>query len=894
VTAARQLRAAVVRFASIFDRGRLDRELAAELESHVAMHVDDNLRAGMTAVEARRQALLKLGGVAQVTERCRERRGLPVLENLIRDLRFAARMLLRNPGFSAVAVLTLGLGIGANTAIFSVVDAVLLRPLPFPQPERLVLVWATDAESGRTEDVTSYPNFADWRARSRSFEKMAAFTTRKMTIADKERTERVAAVQATPGLFEMLGVTPALGRTFRPNEGEIGAPPVALLSDSAWKRSFGGRRDVLGQSIRANEESYTIIGVMPPDFRFSFDSPQPERLYVPLVRDPARNHGFLLVLGRLRPGVPLAAAQAEMNVITGSLERQYPASNRAAGSRIVPLADALAGRVRAGLLLLLGVVTLVLLIACVNVANLLLARNASRQRELALRAALGAGRARLLQQSMAESTVLALAGGALGLLLASWTARLLVRLLAQSFQIPRIESTATDGWVLGFAFVLSLATGLLFGAVFTPLSASANLDRSLREASRATTGGVKGRRLRGALVVIETALALVLLAAAGFLLRNLWVLRSTAPGFATKNLLTVGLQLPKNHYAKAPERWRFFADLLARAEAMPGVRSAALVTSLPLGGGSDSLQFHIVGRPDPAPDAGFSANFNIVSPGYFRTMAIPVRSGRELDERDVAGAPGVIVINETAARRFWPGENPVGRAITLPEAPGANLTGPTLTIIGVTADVRQSSLGGTPRPEIFLNQFQPAPDWLGLSLVLRTKNDPSLLAGAVKDLPRSIDRDVPSSDVHTLDEVLAASLAEPSLYTLLIGAFAALALALSAVGLYGVVSYTVTQRTAELGIRLALGAERSALVRLVLRQGLGLALAGTAIGLVAAVAVVKLLARVLPDAQPGGPLGDPLTLAAVALLLITVALGAAWLPARRASRVDPTVALRYE
>jgi predicted permease len=882
----RQLRAACVRLVSLFDRGRLDRELAAELESHVAMHVDDNLRAGMTAVEARRQALLKLGGVAQVTERCRERRGLPGLENLIRDLRFAARMLLRNPGFSAVAVLTLGLGIGANTAIFSVVNAVLLRPLPFPHSERLVLLWATDAESGRSEDVTSYPNFADWKARSRSFERMAAFTTRRMTIADSRQTELAGAVQATPGFFEMLGVAPALGRTFRPDEGESGAPPVALLSDSAWKRSFGGRQDILGKSLRANEQTYTIIGVMPPDFRFALDTQQPERIYVPLLRDPERNHGFLIVLGRLRPGVGLAAAQAEMDVITGSLEKQFPTFNRGTGSRVVPLVDALAGRVRTGLLLLLGVVTLVLLIACVNVANLLLARNASRQRELALRAALGAGRARLLQQSMAESTVLALAGGALGLLLASWTARLLVRLLTQSFQIPRIESTATDGWVLGFAFLISLATGLLFGAVFAPVSASSQLDRSLRESGRTTTGGVKGRRLRGALVVIETALALVLLAAAGLLLKNLWALRSTAPGFETKNLLTVGLQLPKSRYAKAPERWRFFASLLARAESMPGVRSAALVTSLPLGDGADSLQFHIVGRPDPAPDTGFSANFNIVSPGYFRTMAIPVRSGRELTKSDTAGAPAVIVINETAARRFWPGLDPVGRAITLPEA------GP-LTVIGVTADVRQRSLGSAPQPEIFLNQLQPAPDWLGMTLVLRTQSDPALLAGAVKDLPRSIDRDVPAADVRTLDAVLSASLAEPSLYTLLVGAFAALALALSAVGLYGVVSYTVTQRTAELGIRLALGAERSALVRLVVRQGLGLALAGTAIGLVAAIAVARLLARLLPSPQSTQP-GDPLTLAAVAALLLSVALAAAWLPARRASRVDPTVALRYE
>jgi putative ABC transport system permease protein len=883
----RSLRAALVRLAAVFDRGRLDRELAAELESHLALHIDDNLRAGMTAAEARRQALLKLGGVEQVTERVRARRGLPVLENLIRDLRFASRMLLRNPGFSLVCVLTLSLGIGANTAIFSVVNAVLLRPLPFPQPERLVLIWATDARRSATEDVASYPDFADWRERSRSFERMAAFTTRGMTIVGRDETDLVDAVQATPGFFELLGGVPALGRTFRPDEGSAGAPHVAVLSDSGWKRFFAGRTDVLGQSLRVNEETYTVIGVMAPGFRFSLSSRQPEQIYVPLLPDPDRDHGFLRVLGRLRPGVRLAVAQAEMDLVTGALAQQYPGSLREVGSRIVPLLDALAGRVRAGLAILLGVVALVLLIACTNVASLLLARNASRQRELALRAALGASRLRLLQQSIAESLVLAVAGGALGLLLAHGTARLLARMLARNFPIPRIESTGTDAWVLGFAFLLSLVTGLVFGAAFAPVSAAANLDRSLRESGRTMAGGAKGRRLRGALVVLETALALVLLAAAGLLLRNLWILRNTAPGFDTRNLLTVSLSLPKNRYAQFSERRRFFDDLLQRAEALPGVRSAALVADLPLGNGSDSLLFHIPGRPDPPSERGYTANFNIVSPGYFRTMAIPVRAGREFTPRDAAGAPGVAVINETAARRLWPGEDPVGKAILLPDDNGP---GRLLTVAGVAADVRQASLGTAPEPEIFLNSMQPAPDWPWLTLVLRTAEDPAQLAGAVKGLPRSIDRDVPIAAVLTLDEVLSASLAEPRVYTLLIGVFAALALTLSAVGLYGVVSYTVAQRTSEMGIRLALGAGRRSVVRLVLRQGLALALTGTAIGLAAALGVSRLLAHVLPAARPN----DPLTLSAVAALLIGVALAAAYLPARRASRVDPTIALRTE
>jgi putative ABC transport system permease protein len=885
----RWLRATLVRFVSMFQGARLDRELAAELESHLAMHIEDNLRAGMTAAEARRQAHLKLGGVAQVTERYRARRGLPLLENLIRDLGFGARMLRRNPGFTAVAVLTLALGIGANTAIFSVVNAVILRPLPFPGASRLVLLWATNRETGDTDDVSTYPDFADWRAHSRSFERMAAFTTRGMTIAGDEQTERVQAVQATPGFFETLGVAPALGRTFRPDEGETGAAPVAVLSDSAWKRFFGTRADILGKTIRADETAYTIVGVMAPDFRFSLSPGPPEQIYVPLAPDPNRHHGFLRVLGRLRPDVQIPAAQAEMDVVTGGLAKQYPDTNQNTGSRIVPLAEALVGRLRTGLTILLGVVSLVLLIACTNVASLLLARSAARQKELALRAALGAGRARLLQQMITESTLLSVAGGALGLLLASWSAHLLAQLLARNFEVPRIESTGTDGWVLGFTLILSLVTGIVFGAVFTPITASSNLDRTLRESSRTATGGVRGRRLRGALVVIETALALVLLAGAGLLLKHFWTLRTTAPGFEPENLLTAGMWLPESVLAKEPARRRFCEELLARAEALPGARSAALVADLPLGNGWDSLGFHIPGRPDPAPDSAFSADFNIASPGYFRTMGIPLRSGREFTRQDSAEAPGVIVVNETAARRFWPGEDPVGKVINLPDGDGTGADRP-LTVVGVAGDVRQRGLGSEPQPEIFLDDLQPSPAWPWLVLVVRTGAEPSALAGAVKDLVRSVDRDVPVSEVRTLDEVLAASVAEPRIYTLLIGLFAALALTLAAVGLYGVVSYTVAQRTPEMGIRLALGAGRSGVVRLVLRHGLGLALTGTAIGLAVSLAVARLFTRWIPEARPV----DPLTLAAVVALLLGVALAATWVPARRASRVDPTVALRWD
>ncbi len=884
MSAVRALRASFVRLASMFRRDRLDRELAAELESHLAMQIEDNLRAGMTASEARRQALLKLGGLAQAEERYRDRRGIPVLEHLGRDLVFGVRMLRRNPGFTAVAVLTLGLGIGANTAIFSVFNAVLLRPLPYPESGDLVLVWATNAENGDREDVTSYPNFEDWQARSRSFERLAAFTTRGRTLSGSEQAERVNAIQATPGFFETLGVSPSLGRTFRPGEEAEGAPRVAVLSDGLWRRSFGGRADVLGRTLRMNEETCTIVGVMPPGFRFALGDP--EQLYTPLVRDPSRNHGFVRVLGRLRPGVPLRTAQAEMDVLAAGLAQQYPDTNEGTGARVVPLVHAMVGPARGGLAVLLGVVTLVLLIACANVANLMLARSAARQRELALRAALGAGRTRLLQQLLTESTALALAGGVLGLLLASWTARLLVRLLARDFHIPRIESTGVDGWVLGFALLLSVATGLFFGALFAPAAASRNLNETLRDTGRATAGGPRGRRLRSLLVVTEIALALVLLAGAGLLLKNLWVMRGTAPGFESRNVLAASFWLPPDRYSSASARWQLCEELVARSEALPSVHSAALVANLPMDGGSDSLLFHVTGRPDPPNEGGFSSNFNIASPGYFRTLGIPVRSGREFTNQDSAGAPGVIVINETAAHRFWPGQNPLGKTIVLPAGEGD--AGVSLTVAGVTADVRQQGLGTAPEPEIFLNFLQPSPPW-SVVLVVRTTGEPAAMAAEIRRLARDVDPGVAVPEVRTLDEILAASLAQPQVYTLLLGVFAALALTLAAVGLYGLVAYTVAQRTPELGVRLALGAERGKVLRLVLWQGLGLALAGTALGLLPALAV----ARLLPRLMPGAAAGDLWTLAAVSALLIGVALAASYLPARRASRVDPTEALRY-
>ena len=874
-----------LRFRSLLRKTHVERELTDELRFHLEKLIEEKVASGMTPEEAHHAAMRELGGMEQIKEQCRDMRKVNYIEHFFQDVRYGRRMLAKNPGFTTVAVLTLALGIGANTAIFSVVNAVLLRPLPFPQPDRLVLLWATNQRTGETEDVSSYPDFLDWKVQSKSFDGMAAFTNRTLTLSAGNETELASGVRVAPGFFETLGVLPALGRTIHPGEEEAGASHVALLSDSFWKRRYGGRADILGQTIGVNEESYTIVGVIPQGFNISPNGP--EQIYVPQVKDPDRGHGFLLIVGRLRPHVSISEAQAEMDLISRRLTEQYPKFDRDIGVNLEPLGDALVGRVRTGLLIFLGVVTLVLLIACTNVANLMLARSTARQKELAVRAAMGAGRGRLMQQLLTESTLLALAGGAVGLLLANWTAWGLVTILAKNFSIPRLGETHTDSSVLGFTLLLSLLTGILFGVVPAFSSASPDLNEHLREASRSMTGGVRGRRARGMLVITETALALVLLAGAGLLLKSLLVMRGTAPGFQTDNLLTVDFWLPQAKFEKTAQRLPFFTNLLAQVGALPGVRSAALVANLPLGGGQDGLSFHIPERPDPAPGKPFSSGFNIVSPGYFRTMEIPLRAGREFTEQDSANTPGVIVTNETAARRFWPGENPLGRQITLIDEKNTTVT---FTVVGVTGDVRNLGLGKAPRPEMFLDYMQPTPAWPWLALVARTTAEPMKLASALKGVARSVDPHVPISHIRTMDDVLSATLAQPSVYTLLLGVFALLALALAMVGLYGVVSYTVSQRTHEMGIRIALGAGRGDILRLVLRQGLGLAMAGIAIGLIGALEVTRLLTHLIPGVKPG----DPLTLSVVSALLLSVGLLASYIPARRAMRVDPTVALRWE
>ena len=879
------------RLRALFRRNSVEADMDAELRFHLEREALRNRAAGMAPDEAHRQAQLRLGGLEQIKEECRDSRGVSLLDALVQDVRYGVRVLVKNPGFTVVVVLTLALGIGANSAIFSIVNAVLLRPLPFRDPDRLVMVWTTDAPRHRFEDVGSYLDFADRQAQAKSFAQIGAFAPRTVTLHAGSQVEMAEGVAYTSGFLRLLGVQPAIGRGLEWTGQQ--PPHEVILSDVFWRTRLAARPDIIGQTLPISsplygsvEQPFTIVGVMPPGFQL-VPNHEAETVYFPLPPDPDRGHGFLYTLGRLRPDVSISQAQSEMQVITERLAKAYPKYDAGEGANVVPLLDGIVRQARSGLLVLLGVVTLVLLIACANVANLLLARITARRKEFAARAALGASRRRLLQQLLTESVVLSLLGGALGVLLANWAAKGLVAALTANFNLARLENTHTDASVLLFSLVISVAAGTLFGLVPGFSAASTNLNDSLREAGRTATRGVHGRRTRTALVITETALALILLAGAGLLMKSLLAMRNTPSGVQAQNLLAVDFWLPPHQTAAFAQRSVWMPAVVARVQQVPGVVSVAMVADLPMGGGSDGFSFHIVGRPDPAPDKPFESGFNTASAGYFRTMGIPVIAGREFTDQDGASTTPVIVINQTAARIFWPGENPLSKEIELKgDLPKAKV----FTVVGVTADVHQEGLATAPTPEIFLNYQQPTPEWSWTVMVVRTTGDPTALQGLIRDAAASVNRDVPITRMRSMEQVLSGSMAEPRVYTALLGTFALLALVLAAIGLYGVVSYTVTQRTHEMGVRMALGASRSQVLGMVLRDGLGLALGGLLIGFVGALAATRVLTHLVRSVRPG----DPLTMLLVSGLLMLVALLASYLPARRATRVNPVIALRHE
>jgi putative ABC transport system permease protein len=809
------------------------------------------------------------------------------MDTFWQDVRFGFRTLLRSPATSAVALLTLALGIGANTAIFSVVNGVLLEPLPYPDPDALVTVVESNPGLGFPRFSVSPPNFGDWRRQNQVFKSMAAVSQGRFNLTGGERPEAVPGAQVTPELFRVLGVQPVLGRGFLPEEGRPGGPKVAVLSYGLWQRRFGSDPGILHRQIPIDGESYSVIGVAPPEVE-----PRTQ-IWLPLPWDfPPESRGghFLTVFARLKDGVTLEKARAEMKTLAARLERQYPDSNHGWTTEVRRLHDALVEGVRPALVLLLAAVAFVLLIACANVANLLLARLASREREIAVRTALGAGRARLVRQMLTESLVLFLVGGALGLLLAAWATRVLVALYGED--LPRQQAIGLDGRVLLFTLVLSLVTGLVFGLAPALSATSGGLFGALKEGGRAVAGGARGRLVRNLLILGEVAVALVLLVGASLLLQSFARLRAVDPGFHPEGVLTAEIVLPEQKYGPPERQIAFTRELLDRLQAIPGVQSADTVFPLPLGGNGFVLAFAVQGRPDvSSKDSSLHANIRLVTPDFFRTLGIRLLKGRAFTPHDNPQSVPVIVINKTMADRIWPGEDPIGKRITFGDTKGKDVQW--MEVVGVVADIHHRALDQDPGSEVYWPQLQN-PVGGNLSIVLRTAGKPTRLAGAVREAVRSIDSDLPVERVRTMESVVAEALAGSRFQTVLLGIFAGAALLLAAIGVYGVISYSVAQRTHEIGIRLALGARRPEVLRLVIRQGMALVLAGVGLGLALALILIGWLSERLASFLYGGRAFDPLTLTAVPLVLLAVALLANWLPARRATKVEPVVALRYE
>jgi predicted permease len=814
------------------------------------------------------------------------------VNTLIRDLRNTLRGFRRNPGFAAVALVTVALGVGATTAVFSLIDGVLLEPLPYADPDRVALVYADNPAIGLPRFPVSPADFLDWRRQTRTFAPLAARHAQSYNLTGGDRPIRVSVERVTDNFFPAIGLRPILGRTFLPTEDGPGGAKVAVLGKSFFARHFGGDRRALARPLSLNGLSYTIVGVVPDDHRGSVD------LWVPLGIDPTRAPRDLHsveVIGRLAPGASLAQARSEMSTIAARQAAQYPELEKGWGATVVPLREGIVADVRPALLLLFAAVGLVLLIACANLANLLLARVSGRAGELAVRKALGAGRGRLLSQLLTESLTLSLLGGGLGLLLAAWGTRALLAMNPQA--VPRAGEIGLDWRVLLFALAVSALTGLAFGLAPALQAAGADLTPVLKEGGRGVSlrsGGGRGlARLRGRtlLVLAEMALALVLLAGAGLLIGSFARLAGVDPGFRPAGVLTVQLSLPRPKYQEPVRQAAFAEDLLGRAAALPGVRAAGLVSALPLADHSPQILFTIEKRPVASPAEAPHANYRAVSPGYFAAMGIPLRSGRPFTAADREGAPRVILLNETMAKTLFPNENPLGRRLTL-GVPDAGETPEWVTVVGVVGDVRHTALKEESGMEMYWPFAQePAADFtLILAASAASGERTGALAAPARQAVQSIDPDLPVFHVRPLTEVVSEALAPARLSTVLFGLFAALALSLAAVGLYGVMSYAVAERQREIGIRMALGADRAGVFRLVLFQAMGVALLGVAVGLAGSLAATRLLGSLLY----GAGTADALTFPAVALLLLAVAFLASYLPARRATGVDPLTAMRGE
>jgi putative ABC transport system permease protein len=872
---------------SLFRKETVERELGSELRFHIERQVEENLAAGMSPQEARRAAVREFGGVEQVKEDCRDTRRANYVENLIKDIRYGFRMFRKSPSFTFFAVAVLALGIAANSAIFSIADNVLVRPLPYRDSDRLVMVWEDASAYGFPKDTPAPGNFSDWKSRNQVFEDVAALPYGGyFNLTGNGTPEQLEGKKVTANLFSLLGVSPALGRDFRPEDDVPGAPRVAILSYGLWRRRFGGDPQIVGKEISLNYQKCTVIGVMTRGVQFPDSKTEiwiPAQFTTELLAD----HGshYLSVLARLKPGVSLKTANANLATIAAQLEREYPDSNAKVGAFSVPLREEIAGDVRPAILMLVGAVCFVLLIACANVANLLLSRAAGRRRELAMRLALGATRGRVIQQMLTESILLALFAGAVGLLLSVWGTKFLAALIPAG--IAPMMSTGVDGRILLFTLFVSLSTGVLFGIIPASRVSQFQLMYSLKQGGGQSGVGAGGHRLRDALVICEVALAIVLLAGAALLIRSLRNLYHLDPGFRADHVLVMRTPLPRPKYEAVARRRAFFDQVLAKVEDLPGVVSAGYTTWVPLTNDGGATGITIEGKPEPAPGNLLIPNVRIISRDYMPALRMKLIDGRPFETRDANGTLPVGLINQTMARNYWPGENPIGRRF---KVGGYNEKSPWITVIGIVGDVHQAGLDVPARAEMYLPYQQQDFGYEPEYLAVRTTGDPMALAETVRQQIWSVDKEQSVAGVMPLGDLVDENLASRRMQASLLSGFAGLALLLVTIGIYAVLSFAVTQRTQEIGVRVALGAQPRDVLRMIFSQGFKLFLIGAAIGLAAAFALSRALVHLLFGVSSY----DPTSFASVTILLAVVALLACYVPARRATRVDPLIALRYE
>jgi predicted permease len=874
---------------SVLCRSRADAELQREIEIHIQELTQQAIAEGMSEGEARARALREFGATERIKEECRDARGVNRIQDFVQDLRYGFRMFRKSPGFSAVAVLTLALGLGANTAMFSIVHAVLLRSLPYPHSNELVLMFDVPLKRPDALSGISYRDFTEYRSQNGVFSEIAGNTFHDLTLTGAGEPWIVNTADVTPEIFSLLNAKPLAGRTLLPEDGKPGAAAVAVVSENLWRSRFGSNPALVGQSITLDMRRFTVVGILPAAFRYPDGAPRQDvwisvlqdPLFGPLATQPRVR--LLGVIGRLKPGISLTEAQAEMNTLSARLAKEFSAEDSGLTIRINPYRETVVGNVKSTLLILLSAVGLLLLMACANIANLLLSKATSRAREIAVRIALGASRARIVRQLLTESVLLALLGGLAGVLLACSAVWTLQPFLPSD--LAQISSIHVGGPVLAFALSLSLAAALAFGLAPALLATPSNLQTSMREGGE-RTGQHRGQHVRSFLAIGEISLAMVLLIAGGLLIRSLALVTSVNPGFDPQNVTEAEISLPQFQYSK-PQQWTAFSgELMMRLDAQPGLQDSAMAAPLPMDRqGQATFEFSIVGNAPLPRGKPTTADYATVSPDYFRVMRIPLLRGRFFAQQDSSSSPKVAIISETLARRYFPNQNPIGRQMRFGFPPNSDVS---REIVGVVGDVRDVALSQKPGPIMYV-PFAQAP-LHGGEVVVRSSLSTSSVAAAIRQEVHSIDKDLPVTDVEPFRNALGQSVSRERFRTFLLGSFSALALVLAAVGIFGVVAYSVSQRRQEIGIRMALGAQRRDVLRLILGHGAKLALLGLGIGVVFAFLLTRLMASQLYSVSAT----DPLTFGAVALVLLGVSVTACYIPARRALRVDPMVVLRCQ